>query len=194
MSYFFTILSPTDTPLFSLPFGTSKGGGDGIARFRFPESAPHMNQFIIHSSLDIVEEAQWTNGSLYDSHLSILSIHPFNLNRNTLLISINQIPKTHRHIPPRRSLHLRLLNPLRRPLPPPPPTPATSINQQHRLRARRRRLRLRLRLRLGLRFLAAQQLGIRGGRRGELVADVVEFGSGESDGAADGGGGEAVYE
>lgn len=65
MSYYFTILSPTDVPLFSLTFGTSKAGGDGIARFRFPDSARYMNQFIIHSSLDIVEEAQWTNGNMY---------------------------------------------------------------------------------------------------------------------------------
>jgi len=65
MSYYFTILSPTDVPLFSLTFGTSKAGGDGVARFRFPDSARYMNQFIVHSSLDIIEEAQWTNGNMY---------------------------------------------------------------------------------------------------------------------------------
>jgi hypothetical protein len=64
MSYYFTILSPTDTPIFNIAFGTSKGGGDGIARFRFPDTAQYMNQFIIHSSLDILEEAQWTNGGM----------------------------------------------------------------------------------------------------------------------------------
>lgn len=68
MSYYFTILSPTDTPIFNIAFGTSKGGGDGIARFRFPDTAQYMNQFIIHSSLDIVEEAQWTNGGMSVSH------------------------------------------------------------------------------------------------------------------------------
>ncbi|KAI5299110.1 TRAPP subunit [Ascosphaera pollenicola] len=65
MSYYFTILSPTDAPLFSLAFGTSKAGGDGIARFRFPDSSRYMNQFMIHASLDILEEIQWTNGALY---------------------------------------------------------------------------------------------------------------------------------
>ncbi|KAJ5677585.1 uncharacterized protein N7477_003218 [Penicillium maclennaniae] len=69
MSYYFTILSPTDTPIFNIAFGTSKGGGDGIARFRFPDTAQYMNQFIIHSSLDIVEEAQWTNGGMYLKHI-----------------------------------------------------------------------------------------------------------------------------
>ena len=67
MSYYFTILSPSDAPLFNIAFGTSKSGGDGIARFRFPDSAQYMNQFVIHSSLDIVEEAQWMNGNMYDS-------------------------------------------------------------------------------------------------------------------------------
>lgn len=65
MSYYFTILSSTDAPLFSLSFGTSKSGGDGIAHFRFPESSRYMNQFILHASLDVVEELQWTNGALY---------------------------------------------------------------------------------------------------------------------------------
>lgn len=64
MSYYFTILSPSDVPLFNLAFGTSKSGGDGIARFRFPDTAQYMNQFIIHSSLDIVEEAQWMNSNM----------------------------------------------------------------------------------------------------------------------------------
>ncbi|KAL5357175.1 Sedlin [Aspergillus floccosus] len=69
MSYYFTILSPSDAPLFNLAFGTSKSGGDGIARFRFPDTAQYMNQFIIHSSLDIVEEAQWMNSNMYLKHI-----------------------------------------------------------------------------------------------------------------------------
>ncbi|KAK4179045.1 Sedlin [Triangularia setosa] len=63
MSYYFAILSPLDTPLFEHEFGTSKSGGDGQPRFT--EQARHLNQFILHSSLDIVEELQWTNGQLY---------------------------------------------------------------------------------------------------------------------------------
>ena len=74
MSYYFTILSPTDVPLFNIAFGTSKSGGDGIARFRYPDTAQYMNQFIIHSSLDIVEEAQWMNGNLYVSSLRFLLV------------------------------------------------------------------------------------------------------------------------
>jgi hypothetical protein len=66
MSYYFTILSPTDAPLFSQSFGTSKAGGDGLARFRFPDTARYMNQFLVHASLDVVEEVQWTNGAMYE--------------------------------------------------------------------------------------------------------------------------------
>ncbi|KZZ88114.1 Sedlin [Ascosphaera apis ARSEF 7405] len=73
MSYYFTILSPTDAPLFSLAFGTSKAGGDGIARFRFPDSSRYMNQFMIHASLDILEEVQWTNGAMYLKHIDSYS-------------------------------------------------------------------------------------------------------------------------
>ncbi|KAF2015598.1 Sedlin [Aaosphaeria arxii CBS 175.79] len=57
MSYTFTILSPTDNPLFTHEFGTSRSGGDGVARFTTSERA--LNPFIIHSALDIVEEVQW---------------------------------------------------------------------------------------------------------------------------------------
>lgn len=64
MSYYFTIIGTRDNPLFEHEFGTSKAGGDGIARFR--DEARHMNQFIVHSSLDIVEEVQWGNNGLYD--------------------------------------------------------------------------------------------------------------------------------
>ncbi|EGS20434.1 uncharacterized protein CTHT_0022640 [Thermochaetoides thermophila DSM 1495] len=62
MSYYFAIIGTQDNPLFEYEFGTSKQGGDGQARFG--EQARHLNQFILHSSLDIVEELQWTTGQL----------------------------------------------------------------------------------------------------------------------------------
>jgi hypothetical protein len=63
MSYYFAIVGTQDNPLFEYEFGTSKQGGDGQSRFT--EQARHLNQFVLHSSLDIVEEVQWTNGQLY---------------------------------------------------------------------------------------------------------------------------------
>jgi hypothetical protein len=62
MSFYFAIIGTKDNPLFEHEFGTSKQGGDGIAKF--PEQARHMNQFIVHSSLDIVEEVQWGSGQM----------------------------------------------------------------------------------------------------------------------------------
>ncbi|KAK3322588.1 Sedlin [Apodospora peruviana] len=63
MSYYFAIIGTQDNPLFEYEFGTSKQGGDGQSRFT--DQARHLNQFILHSSLDIVEEVQWTTGQLY---------------------------------------------------------------------------------------------------------------------------------
>ena len=48
---------------FEYEFGTSKQGGDGQPRFT--EQSRPLNQFILHSSLDIVEEVQWTSGQMY---------------------------------------------------------------------------------------------------------------------------------
>ncbi|ORY69862.1 Sedlin [Pseudomassariella vexata] len=63
MSYYFAIVGTQDNPLFEHEFGSSKQGGDGMSRFS--EQARHMNQFIVHSSLDIVEEVQWGTGQMY---------------------------------------------------------------------------------------------------------------------------------
>ncbi|KAG7006221.1 hypothetical protein G7Y79_00015g038110 [Physcia stellaris] len=63
MSYYFSIINTRDAPLFELEFGTSKAGGDGVARFS--SEARAMNPFIVHSSLDIVDEARWSNNAMY---------------------------------------------------------------------------------------------------------------------------------
>jgi trafficking protein particle complex subunit 2 len=62
MSYYFVIVGTQDNPIFEHEFGTSKQGNDGQPRFT--EDARHLNQFIVHSSLDIVEEVQWTKGDM----------------------------------------------------------------------------------------------------------------------------------
>lgn len=66
MSYYFTIIGTVDNPLFEADFGTSKGGGDGIARFK--DEAKYMNPFITHAALDLVEEVQWSSKDLYVPH------------------------------------------------------------------------------------------------------------------------------
>ncbi|KAF2196851.1 Sedlin [Delitschia confertaspora ATCC 74209] len=73
MSYYFCIIGTKDNPLFEHEFGTSRSGGDGVSRFS--QSDRSLNPFIIHSSLDIVEEVQWgpssTSGSapMYLKHI-----------------------------------------------------------------------------------------------------------------------------
>lgn len=67
MSYYFAIIGTQDNPLFEHEFGTSKQGGDGLSRFS--DQARHLNQFILHSSLDVVEEVQWNNGQMYVVYL-----------------------------------------------------------------------------------------------------------------------------
>merc|ERR1712000_263679 len=63
MSYYFAIVGTQDAPLFEYEFGTSKQGHDGLSRF--PDQVRHLNQFILHSSLDIAEEVQWAHGAMY---------------------------------------------------------------------------------------------------------------------------------
>jgi hypothetical protein len=62
MSYYFAIVGTQDNPLFEHEFGTSKQGGDGQSRFS--DQVRHLNQFILHSSLDIAEEVQWSHGQM----------------------------------------------------------------------------------------------------------------------------------
>lgn len=67
MSYYFAIVGTKDNPIFTYEFGTSRGGGDGLSRFS--DEARTLNQFIVHSSLDIVEEIVWTTGAMYLRHV-----------------------------------------------------------------------------------------------------------------------------
>lgn len=62
MSFYFAIIGTKDNPIFEAEFGTSKQGGDGISRFR--EEQRHLNQRIVHASLDLVQELQWGTGSM----------------------------------------------------------------------------------------------------------------------------------
>lgn len=72
MSYYFAIVGTQDNPLFEHEFGTSKQGGDGLSLFS--DQARHLNQFILHSSLDVAEEVQWNSGQMYVVHCSLLVV------------------------------------------------------------------------------------------------------------------------
>ncbi|KAL8774275.1 MAG: hypothetical protein Q9209_001026 [Squamulea sp. 1 TL-2023] len=63
MSYYFCIVNTRDQPTFELEFGTSKQGGDGVARFS--QEARELNPFLIHASLDYVDDMQWYTNQMY---------------------------------------------------------------------------------------------------------------------------------
>ncbi|CCG82867.1 Trafficking protein particle complex subunit 2 [Taphrina deformans PYCC 5710] len=84
MSFMLAIVGTRDNPLYTLEFGTSKSGGDGTPKFR--EDQRPMNQFILHSSLDIVEEVQWTSGIMY-----MKSIDKFNSNLISTFLTAGNI-------------------------------------------------------------------------------------------------------
>lgn len=63
MSYYLAIIGTTDSPIYECEFGTHRQGGDGTSKFS-PEMK-ELNPFIIHSSIDIVEDIQWQTNQLY---------------------------------------------------------------------------------------------------------------------------------
>lgn len=124
MSYYFCIVGTQDQPLFELEFGTSKQGGDGIARFS--QEARHMNPFIVHSSLDFVDELQWTNNQMcaLSTRYVLITIRYWLIN--------HQVSQTRGPI--RLLPHLDLLNPhLHTIYAPPPPAPTKHPSPIHTL-------------------------------------------------------------
>ncbi|KAH3686871.1 hypothetical protein WICPIJ_002155 [Wickerhamomyces pijperi] len=63
MSYYLAIIGTTDSPIYECEFGTHKQGGDGTSKFS-PEMK-ELNPFILHSSIDIVEDIQWQTNSMF---------------------------------------------------------------------------------------------------------------------------------
>ncbi|KAI4185802.1 MAG: hypothetical protein L6R41_003888 [Letrouitia leprolyta] len=73
MSYYFCIVNTRDQPTFETEFGTSKQGGDGIARFS--QEARNLNPFLMHASLDYADELQWHTNQMYVIPTPNIGIH-----------------------------------------------------------------------------------------------------------------------
>ncbi|KAI9295395.1 Sedlin [Neoconidiobolus thromboides FSU 785] len=58
MSYYFAIVGLKDNPIYEAEFGYSTNSNKG-------EEYKHLNQFIVHGALDIVEDVMWLNKDLY---------------------------------------------------------------------------------------------------------------------------------
>ncbi|KAK9457217.1 Sedlin [Dipodascopsis uninucleata] len=63
MSFYLAIIGTKDNAVYSLEFGTFRQGGDGVSKFS--SDMKQLCPFIVHSSLDIVEEVQWASNTMY---------------------------------------------------------------------------------------------------------------------------------
>ncbi|KAL8998659.1 MAG: hypothetical protein Q9169_002320 [Polycauliona sp. 2 TL-2023] len=106
MSYYFCIVNTRDQPTFELEFGTSKQGGDGVARFS--QEARELNPFLVHASLDYVDDLQWFTNSMYlkrIDHISHTHISAYLTPTSTrfLLLHLPHPPNTSPIPPPQSS-------------------------------------------------------------------------------------------
>lgn len=61
-SYYFTIIGTKDAPLYELEFSSFKLSSHQIpGKSQFPPNIKEILPFITHSSLDLIEESQWSN-------------------------------------------------------------------------------------------------------------------------------------
>lgn len=64
MSYYFTILGPTDTPLYELDIGSHKNPS-AEAVPSFPQEIDQLKQFIVNASLDILQDLQMRTPQIF---------------------------------------------------------------------------------------------------------------------------------
>ncbi|KAK9465743.1 Sedlin [Lipomyces arxii] len=63
MSYYLAIIGSKDNSVYNLEFGTYRQGGNGNSKFS--NDMKQLCPFIVHSSLDIVEEMQWNTNQMH---------------------------------------------------------------------------------------------------------------------------------
>lgn len=60
-SYYFTIVGTKDSPIYELEFASFKSGSSIPGKSQFPPNTKEILPFLTHSSLDLIEDAQWSN-------------------------------------------------------------------------------------------------------------------------------------
>lgn len=65
MSYYFAIIGTRDNPLYELEFGSFKQTNTAPGKLQFPPNVKEILPFISNSSLDLVEDAQWSTNQFY---------------------------------------------------------------------------------------------------------------------------------
>lgn len=61
--YYFAILGLEDKSLYDVEFGGNRQGSD--VQSLFPPSIKELTSYIVHASLDVVDEIQWNTPALY---------------------------------------------------------------------------------------------------------------------------------
>ncbi|CEG76935.1 hypothetical protein RMATCC62417_11760 [Rhizopus microsporus] len=64
-NYYFVIVGATDNPIYESEIIPSSRSSAFIDSSRQKEDHKHLNQFIIHAALDVVEEYQWNVQAMY---------------------------------------------------------------------------------------------------------------------------------
>ncbi|CAG8542598.1 11327_t:CDS:2, partial [Scutellospora calospora] len=59
MTYYFAIIGTKDNPIYETDFSLTSAKSTGIDPSSRKDENRHLNQFIVHSALDLVEELQW---------------------------------------------------------------------------------------------------------------------------------------
>ncbi|KAI9017109.1 Sedlin [Gaertneriomyces semiglobifer] len=59
---YFVIVGTTDNPLYEAEWGPQTRIGDGSGK---KDEHKHLNQFIVHAALDVVDDLVWSTNSMY---------------------------------------------------------------------------------------------------------------------------------
>lgn len=64
-TYYFTIIGTKDNPIYELEFSSFKTPSSAPGTSKFPNNIKEILPFISHSSLDIIEDNQWSNNQFH---------------------------------------------------------------------------------------------------------------------------------
>lgn len=64
-TYYFTIIGTKDNPIYELEFSSFKTPSSTPGTSKFPNNIKEILPFISHSSLDVIEDNQWSNNQFH---------------------------------------------------------------------------------------------------------------------------------